>query len=481
MQRILAYIRTRFQRGRFAPYFIPIAMIVISLIAVVITLIALTFSVNQQIATGQNLLGTNLSDQTRTFVQLQRESLRMMLEIMKPLEEFDSNAAELQLQLLESRFNHMNRSDVQEILIESVIDNALELSIMWESLQPVLESWLAQPDDEILRANALGQLAEFERLANTTEIEFNRGRNFTLSEFSRFSQQVPVTFGIATVAILGLMIAIFYGVYRYVLEVQEAEAAKQTLELKDQFLAVMSHELRTPLNAIIGFLGLIRMGNNYSEEKIAHMIDRARSNAERLLTLINDILDLSKIEAGRFEIHKEAVNAYDLIQRWKSQTDILASQKGLSFNLTIDEKLPEELYLDADAVTKIITNLLSNAIKFTAEGSVNLNVYPSANQVIFVVRDTGIGIPEDKQALVFESFRQVDSSTRRAYGGTGLGLSIVKQLTQLLKGEIELSSQVQVGSTFTLRLPLEPVPANKLEKAGEQSSKKEGLENVYSQ
>jgi signal transduction histidine kinase len=229
---------------------------------------------------------------------------------------------------------------------------------------------------------------------------------------------------------------------------------------KDQFLAVMSHELRTPLNAMIGFLGIIKMGGGLPE-KTTYMIDRVRDNAERLLILINDILDLSKIEAKRFEIHNELVPLKDLAAIWKAQNDVLASEKGLNFNVEVDPKFPDVIYTDSDALTKIVVNLLSNAFKFTKTGEVNLAIQMRDAAMEIRVTDTGIGIAEDKQKLVFESFRQVDSSTRRSYGGTGLGLTIVRSLTHLMKGSVTLKSQPGSGSAFTVLLPLQPVPQEK--------------------
>jgi signal transduction histidine kinase len=195
------------------------------------------------------------------------------------------------------------------------------------------------------------------------------------------------------------------------------------------------------------------MGGNLPEKQL-HMVERSRANAERLLTLIDDILDISKIESGRFEIHLEEVAPRDLIARWQSQNEVLASQKGVDFKVSIDTTLPESLCADADVLTKIVTNLLSNAFKFTAEGSVNLHTYATKDSWVIEVSDTGIGIPVDKHDAIFESFRQVDGSTRRAYGGTGLGLSIVKQLTRLLNGEIVLTSEPGKGSRFAITLPI---------------------------
>jgi signal transduction histidine kinase len=436
-----------------APYTVPIAVTCIAVIAVLGAIILLTVSVYQQIDIGTELLGINLSDQTRTFVQLQRETLRMLVDVTKPIAEFDAIASQTQYEILESRINHMNRAAIEAVVPPIVAENATTLNDMWGNISPNIGAWLANPDDEALRNQITTQLIEFERLANSTEIEFNRSRTFTLTEFANISRQIPISFGFATIAMIAMLIAVLFGVYRYVRQINEAEAARQASQQKDQFLAVMSHELRTPLNAIIGFLGILKMSGNLPEKEL-HMVDRSRANAERLLMLIDDILDISKIASGHFEIHMEDIAPRDLFVRWQSQTDVLASQKGIDFKVDLDPTLPERLNADSDVLSKIVTNLLSNAFKFTSDGIVNLHSYATEDSWVIEVTDTGIGIPQDKHEEIFESFRQVDGSTRRAYGGTGLGLSIVKQLTQLLNGQIVLKSELGKGSSFTVILPI---------------------------
>jgi signal transduction histidine kinase len=463
-------------RERFAPYTIPIAVTSIAVVAVLAAIILLTVTVRQQVETGTELLGINLSDQTRTFVQLQRETLRMLIEVTKPVEEFDADANQTQFEILQSRVNHMNRAAVEAIVPPVVAENATALDAMWMDIREDIAAWLADPSNATLRDSVSTQLIEFERLANQTEIEFNRSRTLTLTDFANTSRQIPIAFGAATLAMISVLIAVLFGVYRYIREVNAAEAARLASQQKDQFLAVMSHELRTPLNAIIGFLGILKMGGNLAEKQL-HMVERSRANAERLLTLIDDVLDISKIEAGRFEINLETVAPRELLVRWQSHTEVLASEKGVEFKVDIDPTLPERLSIDSDALTKIVTNLLSNAFKFTAEGTVKLHTRATASQWIIEVRDTGIGIPADKHEQIFESFRQVDGSTRRAYGGTGLGLSIVRQLTQLLNGQITVESEPDKGSCFTVKLPLILPP---IEQDDSGTYTQEEMDNAYS-
>ncbi|RMG76453.1 MAG: hybrid sensor histidine kinase/response regulator [Chloroflexi bacterium] len=231
------------------------------------------------------------------------------------------------------------------------------------------------------------------------------------------------------------------------------EKAEESVRLKDEFLAVMSHELRTPLNASIGFLGLLQMGDNLSDDAL-YMVQRARANNERLLELINNILDLSRIEAGRMKMVREEVNIRELVDKISKNMQILADQKSLSFLVEIDESVPDVVMQDIDALNKILTNLLSNAFKFTEKGKVHLKVTLPDDNLQLIVEDTGIGIPVHKHETIFESFRQVDASTSRVYGGSGLGLSIVQRLCIALGGAVRVESEVGQGSKFIVTLPM---------------------------
>lgn len=230
--------------------------------------------------------------------------------------------------------------------------------------------------------------------------------------------------------------------------------AQEASRLKDEFLAVMSHELRTPLNAMIGFQGILLMTAKLDDRSL-HMVRRSQANANRLLTLINDILDVSRIESGRMQFVKSDVSLSDLIERLQSQMGVLADEKLLKFNVNLDPALPPTISIDEDAITKIVTNLLGNAFKFTEKGGVTLDLAQKENSIVIAVRDTGIGIPTHMYDVIFERFRQVDGSSKRTHGGSGLGLAIVQKLTLALNGTINVQSVVGEGSTFTVALPLE--------------------------
>ena len=229
--------------------------------------------------------------------------------------------------------------------------------------------------------------------------------------------------------------------------------AREASRLKDEFLAIMSHELRTPLNAIIGFQGILLMTANL-EERAAHMLRRAEANAERLLELINDILDISRIESGRIQLAPDDISVKFIVEKWQSQMSILAEEKGIKFSVHIDPSMPAMIHADEDAITKIVTNLLSNAFKFTEQGEVTLGLKRSNGSCIIEVKDTGIGIPAHMHQIIFERFRQVDGSSKRKYGGSGLGLAIVHHLCMVMDGTVTVESLPGEGSTFTAVLPM---------------------------
>ena len=256
---------------------------------------------------------------------------------------------------------------------------------------------------------------------------------------------------------------------------KEVEASRNDIEqktkqleissrYKSEFLANMSHELRTPLNS------LLILSKDLSENKKNNLDAIQVESAEiiyrsgtDLLTLINEVLDLSKIEAGKMSLNIESVSlkyfADDIVRIFKHQ----AEQKGLELTCKLDARLPETIHTDLQRLNQIVKNLLSNAIKFTEQGSVNITIDRDTETTLNIsVKDTGIGIQEDKQMAIFEAFQQAEGGTSRKYGGTGLGLSISRELAKLLGAEIKLISKKNEGSTFSLIIPLEIFNLQKL-------------------
>lgn len=237
---------------------------------------------------------------------------------------------------------------------------------------------------------------------------------------------------------------------------ERAEELERANRYKTEFLANMSHELRTPLNSTLILAKLLADNptGNLTEEQVrfAQTISGAGND---LLVLINDILDLSKIEAGKVEVNPEAIPIAPTVQMLVETMTPMAQQKGLALDASVDAGTPERIETDGQRLGQILKNLVSNALKFTPQGEVSLKVFAAEpGFVSFAVRDTGIGIAKHQQELIFEAFRQADGSTHRKYGGTGLGLSISRDLAHLLGGDLTVQSEPGAGSVFTLTLPL---------------------------
>lgn len=233
---------------------------------------------------------------------------------------------------------------------------------------------------------------------------------------------------------------------------QDAEKANRS---KTEFLASVSHEVRTPLNGVMGLIRLMTDSPLNDEQR--QWLTLMDDSAQTLLHLLNDILDLSKIEAGRMELETAPFNLMDEVGQACGPLVAQAAVKELAIHVDIDPKLPQSVVGDATKLRQVLLNLLSNAVKFTPRGGhVRVNVQPGPNSgVLFEVCDTGIGIPVEQQTRIFEAFTQADASTTRKYGGTGLGLAIASRMVQLMGGHIRLVSAPDQGSTFSFTLPLQ--------------------------
>ncbi|NOZ34461.1 MAG: tetratricopeptide repeat protein [Chlorobi bacterium] len=237
--------------------------------------------------------------------------------------------------------------------------------------------------------------------------------------------------------------------------IEARHKAEEANRLKSEFLANMSHEIRTPMNAIIGFSDIL--SNRLSDERNLSFLNNIKLSSNNLLELINDILDLSKIEAGEMTIQKKPINIRKLIKEITDIFTLKVYEKNLDFNLNINAGIPDLLELDSVHLRQILLNLIANAVKFTESGSVSVNVtgtiQPDKNFNLRIsVADTGIGIPESQIETIFESFRQSEGQDIRTFGGTGLGLSITKNLIGLMGGKISVKSEIDKGSEFTITL-----------------------------
>ncbi|NIX95178.1 response regulator [Pseudomonas fulva] len=234
-----------------------------------------------------------------------------------------------------------------------------------------------------------------------------------------------------------------------------ADELQRSSKYKSEFLANMSHELRTPLNSSLILAKLLAENGegNLSQEQVK-FAESIYSAGNDLLNLINDILDIAKVEAGKLEVRPETTHVDRLVEGLRDMFTPLASQKGLGFEVTAEDHVPATLFTDRQRLEQILKNLLSNAIKFTERGQVSLNIgYQPEAGIVFAVHDTGIGIAPDQQQAIFGAFHQVDGTSNRRYGGTGLGLSISRDLARLLGGQITVQSTPGQGSVFSLVLP----------------------------
>ncbi|NET91109.1 MAG: response regulator [Kamptonema sp. SIO1D9] len=239
-----------------------------------------------------------------------------------------------------------------------------------------------------------------------------------------------------------------------------AQAADSANQAKSEFLANMSHEIRTPMNAILGVSELLLRGQFSPEQR--KLLEMLKANGKRLLKLIDDILDLSKIEARKLNLHSRPFNLDELLQSLNDSFASQANQKQIQLNLEVAANVPKDLTGDDFRLNQVLSNLVSNAIKFTEVGEVKITVSRVAEEnaiatLRFTVQDTGIGIAPEQQENLFQPFTQADSSTTRQYGGTGLGLTICRRIVQLMNGEIGVESNLGEGSTFWLTVPLERV------------------------
>ncbi|EAR09148.1 hypothetical tryptophan-rich sensor protein [Reinekea sp. MED297] len=355
--------------------------------------------------------------------------------------------------------------EIESLLQSSISDNNLQSS--WLEIQQLND----QSETTIYEQspNGLAGLAAFGRSLNLSFYGQSWRIHWRpmLSEFSRiFAWQITLVIAIASVAVLLIQfIAFRTGTLTEVIQ-EEVErktndltnaqqAAEQATIAKSQFLANMSHEIRTPLNAIIGFAELAQDESNLMT--IQSHLKGISSSSEALLGLVNDVLDYSKLEAGKLELHRAPFSLQELAKRLRSIFETQARARGLSFRIDVDCPANKDIVSDETRLQQILINLCSNAIKFTRHGDIHVQMQvleEQETQLMLVVKDTGIGMTESERARIFDQFTQADSSITRHYGGTGLGLSITMTLTELLDGQVMVESEQGVGSQFTIRLPV---------------------------
>src|SRR5450755_869541 len=369
----------------------------------------------------------------------------------------------LQLAILERREDGLFRARgvvpdwFREILPERTDTDALDLADVF----PVLELFLAECDRSVTEGGRLqsDMWTERDRQGQNRHLQAvatEAGGKFLITIESPTHAQQERTMALQRAHDVQLQVERIERMRRQLAHLNEElkarnEEVERATRAKSDFLASMSHEIRTPMNAIIGMADLLQQTPLTAEQK--KYVDVFQGAGENLLALINDILDLSKVEAGKIEL--EAVD-FDLAEVVSTVVDIVqvrAKTKGLTVKQNIGPGVPTALIGDPNRLRQVLINLLGNSIKFTEKGGVEIAAEVDAasqepGSLHFVITDTGIGIPADKLDTIFESFSQADSSTTRKYGGTGLGLSISRQLIALMQGRIWVESQVGVGAKF---------------------------------
>ena len=455
-------------RGMFPLYVLPV------LVPFALRMVWEGSSIGIAIAVLAGLFITLLLHSSRSFYQTSTESIRLRFENLDLVEELYRANLALQSEQAALREAQSSYRDIFETANEGI--------------------YLSSPDGQQLRANpALVKLNGYENedellkevndIGKEWYVDPNRREEFMrlmemqgyvenfVSEIYRHKtrERIWISENARTVTDDEGNILFYQGTVRDITEQKQAEqaliAAKEqaetTARLKSEFLATISHEIRTPMHGVLGMAELLQTTElDAKQHRYASQIQRS---GELLLRIINDILDFSKIEAGRLKLEQAPFSLPNLLAELSDDFRQRARQKNLQFSLISEGALPHQVLGDRARLQQILTNLLGNAIKFTNDGSIELTARlehsdADGNQLYFAVRDTGVGIPPDEQALIFDSFVQVDGSLTRKHQGTGLGLAICKQLVEMMQGEIKVSSTPGQGSTFSFTVRLAHAP-----------------------
>ena len=353
-----------------------------------------------------------------------------------------------------------------QAILNSIADGVIVFDRNWNATlaNPAIRGMLEIPLEEVVSKNfrelieqpglslrsrgLLYAMMEHETQPPSFRIELN-GKTLSVSAAQVYDTYNDINVNIGTVAVFRDF-------------TREAEVEK----LKSTFVAIVSHELRTPLNAILGYAEMFKEAvYGPMNEKQVNMADRIMKNTERLLGLINDLLDQAQMEAGKLTIQMAPVKPAELLEILHGLMDKSAADKNIRLTSEIDPNLPDTLNGDAARLQQILLNLVNNAVKFTEQGSIRVRLFrPNENKWGIIVSDTGDGIPPSEIPHIFDTFRQADGEATRVHGGFGLGLSIVKQLVNMMNGQIEVQSILGQSTTFTITLPLaipEKVPAKR--------------------
>jgi signal transduction histidine kinase len=394
---------------------------------------------------------------------------RSLDQALKELRAINANLDQQVTERTQALAESLQRERVEagrnQAILNSIADGVVVFDRKWNAIlaNPALKGMLDLPIELIVNKN-FRDIIEHPRLSPRS-----RGLLYAMMEHDTQPPSFRVEWGRKTLSISAAQVydnskdgntnigtvTVFRDFTR------EAEVER----LKSTFVAIVSHELRTPLNAILGYAEMFKESiYGPINEKQLNMAERIVKNTQRLLGLINDLLDQAQMEAGKLTIQMGPVKPAELLENIHGVMDQLVHEKGLRLTSEIEDNLPEVLNGDAARLQQILVNLVTNSIKFTDHGTVHVRLFcPYIGKWGLEVSDTGHGIPESELPYIFDAFRQVDGATTRAHGGFGLGLAIVKQLITLMNGDVRVKSKIDRGSTFTVTLPL-VVPEADVEK-----------------
>ena len=387
-------------------------------------------------------------------------SSRSLEQALKELRDINTNLDRVVIERTQALAESLARERIEagrnQAVLNSIADGVIVFDRNWNAIlaNPAVRSMLGMPVEQVAGKNfreliqqpglspqsrgLLYAMMEHETQPPSFRIEWN-GKTLSVSAAQVYDTRDDININIGTVTVFRDF-------------TREAEVEK----LKSTFVAIVSHELRTPLNAILGYSEMFKEAvYGPMNEKQVNMAERIMKNTTRLLGLINDLLDQAQMEAGKLTIQMGPVKPAELLEALHGLMDKTAADKNIRLTSEIDPNLPDTLNGDAARLQQILVNLVNNAVKFTDQGSIRVRLFhPNANKWGIVVSDTGAGIPQSELPYIFETFRQVDGAATRVHGGFGLGLSIVRQLVNIMNGEIEVQSKLGKGTTFIITLPL---------------------------
>ena len=384
---------------------------------------------------------------------LSARSLEAALKDLRAINtDLDRVVAERTQALAESLDRERIEAGRNRAILNSIADGVIVFDRNWNATlaNPAVRSMLDFPLELIIDKN-FSELIEHPKLAPKS-----RGLLYAMMEHDTQPVGFRIGWGEKTLSVSAAQVYSRQENIGTVTVFRDFTREAEVERLKSTFVAIVSHELRTPLNAILGYAEMFKEAvYGPINEKQSNMAERIMKNTQRLLGLINDLLDQAQMEAGKLTIQMASVKPTELLESLHGVMDKTASDKGLRLTSEIDDFLPEAFSGDAARLQQILVNLVNNAVKFTDQGSVHVKLfYSSQHKWGIEVADTGHGIPESELAYIFDSFHQVEGSATRVHGGFGLGLSIVKQLVGLMNGEIKVQSQLREGTTFIITLPL---------------------------